>query len=594
MASPYTSIQNGLWDASDVDTWGQGLNVYPQLAGDVVNIGHTVTYNKVSTVEMGAITINSGGILLFSLSMTTKLTLGHADILIKNGGELRCGTAAGVLPKAYTADLIWDTTADNAKGINIETGGKLTQYGDPALYGSVESAILAANWTAGQTFTVVGDLTGKWAVGQIITVHKNPATYGNYNTDVRLFTIASVVLNGSNTDITINEAAPAVTFLAGARVEMISRNVRLSKLGANTAIGNYNSLRPRIYDRNVQANNNCVISNALITGFYGIDSSYNFQLLKSPIRNGYYAFYSGAGHTVSGPVYSNNYAFYFGTGHSISGPVYSNYSGFYSGAGHTVSGPVYGNNVAFYYCIGLSVSGPVYSNYSGFYIGDYIITGKIGFTAGDVAAPNTIDIYLASGAYPVRLINCKIPTAGLVITRNYLGCTSRVACEHYKQICDAHYVLANFGDIQKIAVGASGSPTPPTANPPSGNSNIIDVQNVQSLCSATSYLEILRLRIWALANVSKTYRFYVQSTFVELLTTNFKLYADYLSGSSPPAFTTISSTQAIVTRTGTTDWSQYVEVTVNPIADGWVDLYVRLMKYESGQAVYLDPEVNIS
>jgi len=43
MGTPFTSARNGLWDASDVDTWGQGLGVYPQTAGDVVNIGHTVT-----------------------------------------------------------------------------------------------------------------------------------------------------------------------------------------------------------------------------------------------------------------------------------------------------------------------------------------------------------------------------------------------------------------------------------------------------------------------------------------------------------------------------------------------------------------------
>ena len=200
--------------------------------------------------------------LEFSVGMSTKLALGHQDILVHLTGELRVGTSGAVIPKAYTAELIWSTTADNAKGLNLNNGGKLTIYRDPAVYGSVESAILAADWTAGQTFTVIGDLTEKWAAGQIITVHKNPTVYSNYNTDVCLFTIASLALNGANTDITINEAAPAVTFLAGARVEMISRNVLLSKAGANTAIGQYNTLRPRIYDQNVQANHNCIISNA--------------------------------------------------------------------------------------------------------------------------------------------------------------------------------------------------------------------------------------------------------------------------------------------------------------------------------------------
>ena len=110
MATPFVSARSGLWDASDVDTWGQGAGVYPQTAADVVTItaGHTVTYNKVSTVEMGQLNVN--GLLTFSRVMSTKLTIGHQDIVIGAAGEIRVGALGAIIPKEYTAELIWNTT----------------------------------------------------------------------------------------------------------------------------------------------------------------------------------------------------------------------------------------------------------------------------------------------------------------------------------------------------------------------------------------------------------------------------------------------------------------------------------------------------
>jgi len=639
MATPFTSALNGLWDASDVDTWGQGVGVYPQTAADVVNIGHQVTVNVALTMELGALTINSGGVLKPSALVNSMLTFGNVDLLINSGGNLGGGV---MVPNGLTFNLIWNTTGDNLKGINCPTGGVIALYGDPAYYGSVERSTLYATCGAGQQyFTVVGDVVGKWAVGQILTVHKNSAVYGNFNTDLALVTITVVEAAGANTKITYSEAALGVNFLAGGAVEIISRNVLLSKLGASTVIGNYNTNRPRIYDRNAQGNNNCVISNVLVTGFYGIESSYGFQCLKSPVRNGNisfnsgtghtvscpvysnnYGLYSGTGHTVSGPVYSNNYGFSYGNGHTVSGPVYSNYCGFnvgnghtvsgpvYSnyygfnvGNGHTVSGPVYSNSYGLYYGNGHTVSGPVYSNNYGLYYGNYKITGKIGFTAADVSAPNTIDIVLASGCYLVRLVNVKTPVAWPTgITRNVIGQAGRVACEHYGQVANAHYVIDSFGDIHKLAVGAAGSPTPPTANPPSGVTKIIDVQNVQSNCpnAAPYYLEILNVRVWATVG-SRIYKFFLQwvsptshtLTAAELILTGECL--DNTPAGSGHLGVPVTSAETVAVRTGTTDWAKYVSVTLNPAVEGWINLSLRLKYYESGaMALFVDPVVNIT
>ena len=137
----FTSAATGDWNASA--TWGKtgappvkGTD-YPGTAGDTFTItaGHTVTYNVSETNELGASTIN--GLLTFATGASTKLTFGHVDLTIANGGELRIGTTAGsaIIGAAYTAELYWNTTSDNAKGLVIAAGGKFTAAGDPSYYG---------------------------------------------------------------------------------------------------------------------------------------------------------------------------------------------------------------------------------------------------------------------------------------------------------------------------------------------------------------------------------------------------------------------------------------------------------------------------
>ena len=72
-------------------------------------------------------------------------------------------------------------------------------------------------------------------------------------------------------------------------------------------------------------------------------------------------------------------------------------------------------------------------------------------------------------------------------------------------------------------------------------------------------------------------------------TAELKLYGEYLDAGSGGHLATVTSTQGINTRANAADWSQYVEVTINPAQDGYVNLYLRLMGYESGKKVWVDP-----
>ena len=66
----YTSTQSGPWN--DPATWGGGG--FPQVTGDVFNIGHQVTMNlnlDPASVALGQGTLNNGGILTFARDRNT-------------------------------------------------------------------------------------------------------------------------------------------------------------------------------------------------------------------------------------------------------------------------------------------------------------------------------------------------------------------------------------------------------------------------------------------------------------------------------------------------------------------------------------------
>ena len=124
----FTSAQNGNWN--DGGTFGNNSpgvkgTDWPGTAGDTASIGHTVTYNVSETNELGQVDITNGGILTFSTGANTKLTLAHQNLNVASGGELRVGASGAEINAANTAEVLWNTTSDNAKGLQIADGGTL-------------------------------------------------------------------------------------------------------------------------------------------------------------------------------------------------------------------------------------------------------------------------------------------------------------------------------------------------------------------------------------------------------------------------------------------------------------------------------------
>ena len=605
MGTPFTSARNGLWDASDVDTWGQGANVYPQTAADVVNIGHTVTYNKVSTTEMGAITINNGGILTFLNSMSTKLTLGHVDITINNGGELRVGSSgAGLIPYNHQAELVWNTTADNARGINIVAGGKFTVYGDPAYYGSKYDYILATQVvipaaTNAVTVTITGNYAVNFVGGQELLIHKGGA-YASYINDFARLAVVSAANNGANTDIscTVTERPAALTCLVGADVLNVSRNVMLYKLGYNANLGQYNTNRPRVTNANLYSSSgfNVNIFDSAISGFS--QSIYGCVNVNVVIRNGLNALYIVNSSVISGIVLSCNYGSQGVMNSFVSAQIVGCSYTIMLGSNSSYSGNIYGNADGIFNRMGykLTFTGAVYSNNRAINVGiSCIVTGIIGFDGNGISKPNVYDFVFADtytglgSCGNVLFNNAKLPITPTFQFRNAITTVGRYRFEHYQQVPNAHYIADSFGDLTKVSTGWTGTP-------PSGATNCLKTATTQSNLGAASYLDIITqglFRVWQKAG-TVVYKVYIQAPTgnnSNYAAADLVLYADYLDNN--PAGTghtaTANSTGGI---TKANDWTQSLAVTATSAADGWVTLYLRLLKYYAATDVfYVDPGI---
>lgn len=100
-------------------------------------------------------------------------------------------------------------------------------------------------------------------------------------------------------------------------------------------------------------------------------------------------------------------------------------------------------------------------------------------------------------------------------------------------------------------------------------------------------------RIWAEASIAKTYRVYMQST-VAIASGKVWLEAEYIekkSSNSAWAERRKLATASIAQRSGSNDWSQYVEVTgIAPHVDSTVRLKLYASHYASGASLYVDPK----
>ena len=615
----FTSVTSGNWN--DGATWGKtspgvkGTD-WPGNAGDVVNIGttanqsHVVLYNVSETNELGALTVGatsgSGASKLeFATGIDTKITLAHVDLLIQLTGEVR-GQSGAIIPASHKCELVWHTTSDSVKGINISAGGKWNLSGDPTYYGSQFNYILATQVvipaaTNSVTVTITGNYAANFTAGQELLIHKG-GTYASYINDFSRLAVVSAANNGANTDIscTVTERPAALTCLVGADVLNLSRNVMLYMLSYSQSLGNFNStspVRPRIASGNTYPTTNTNINDASI-GSFAVALPQGFVATRSVVRNGNFCSntqYKGVNTSVI--FFSNNSVLYTAYGLTL--------SSCYFVGNNTCIGSVslssiinnclfYGNNNAICanYCP--ITNSFVYANSMGVASSIYTMNGGgIGYDSNGVAKANATDFNYTQ-ILILKLNNVKTPVLASLVyyQRNViLYAYGRIGFEHCLQVTNAHHVSDSMGDLDKVSSGWTGTP-------PSGAANCVKVATIQSNLGAIPYLEIISrglFRVWQKAG-TVVYKVYVQAPTgnnSNYAATDLVLYADYLDNN--PAGTGHLATADSTGGSGITranNWTQSLTVSVTSAADGWVTLYLRLMKYYAAQdVIYIDPGI---
>ena len=601
---------------------GLGVSVYPDTDSDTATITHTVTYSISADVELGQIDIDSGGTLSFNPSADTLMSFGDDYININDEGTLSVGTSAVPIHKDYTAKLSWNPAADNTSGIYGYDFFYLNIYGDPDYYGADEETFTANDCTGSLAITAMDDMSSKWNVGDEIAIYKNKTGVA-YNDCIGLTSITG--FNGN-----IIECADAISsdFLAGGIICNLSRNVMFYKEGYDGSVNTRNTLRPQFRGSNASA---CNINDCSFAGFYQfyqltLSATYPSRFTRVVSRNGFYfqqyAYYTNID---GGVVFSN----YNALQRNTYGPRVNNlkimgvsYSATY------LTNFVYWLNCHFCGFVGTSLASIHHTyencsiqNGSNFitgvnkskFINCYINNGTYGTNNSlyDVefincefgwdefgnSRPNTYDLGYNS-VYCIHL-NTRAPDGGWNHRdRNSVATEGRHSMENVDGVLGAHVVYDIKGTITKVDADGSGSrPTQRTngndtiseistlsscgytVNVPDGNKRTIDIIDNQQFYLPTDLQMIIR--------------YYVQTDYTGGLSSEeIYLTAEYTS-SGDTTISEIQSIQSIAIRSNQSDWSQYVDVTVNPTNEGWVRLTLEVGAYESGKYIWIDPKPEV-
>lgn len=318
----FNSAQDGNWNTDA--TWAEAG--HPTANDDVTIITHDVTYDVgVSAVTWGNCTLNSGGILIFPIAASSKMLFNATGVLtVNSGGELRAGTSGSPIGSSYLCQLHWPQGVSSRNVLILNNGGIMSIYGDPAYYGSAKTAILDSQWAAGGGLTlyVEGDYSSKWVAGQHFIIH-DFAIYANYQTDAESFEIDSVGAYDAGNDktpITVTAAGDSDTFLVGAKLWMLSRNVECLDPGSSWAVYGYGAYTERLrFDQNQDvvrdAASNVNINEAVFRGWdrcpdggdgltcdgtvflnntYGIYNNIDVRFTDCLIASCYYGIYGGS------------------------------------------------------------------------------------------------------------------------------------------------------------------------------------------------------------------------------------------------------------------------------------------------------------
>jgi len=492
----------------------------------------------------GAKTVVTGSASADTLNATAHGLANTTAIMIQS---------SGTLPAPLVADCIYYVvnTAANTFQVAEVSGGAVVDLTTDGT-GTIEVYTGHTN-TSTAVMNVLDDVTSdtKWVTttghNAVVLVDVGPADYDQQR--VTLSTIAAGT-------ITLSANVDSVQY-PGARIYLSSRNVSIRSAGVaggqaaiTTAVGsvfqceikNTGGSGTTFYGYGLNNSNNNTISGTISGCSYGLGNNSNNNTISGTISGCSYGLNGCNNNTISGTISGCSYGLNSSNNNTISGTISGCSYGLGSSSNNTISGTISGCTTHFRF--------PFYGT-------------------------NTLR---------------NASTGSLIFnSRNTAYYQGRLCCENLDRVAGANRIYDCFGDI--VSTLCDGTGDAPSVDPDGGNGLCLEVYT-QTLCSTVNRLIIFdKQRVW-LAAGTHTITYKLQSTYATLATGDMLLTCEYLTTGGVPAVVTDNS--AITTRSSDTDWTQIMDVTFTSAVAGWVDLKMELLKYESGNEVYVWPTPVIS
>ena len=529
-------------------------------------------------------------------------------------------TAAGVLPTGLLADTMYYVRSVSGNTCKLATWSNDDSIVDITADGSGTCTLYTGYASGSATVNVLDDVTADlWATNDAVVLANN----GPQNYDQQRLTLSTI-----NAGTIVLSAVVDSAQHSGSSIYLSTRNCSILHSTTSTS------------QNIIEDGDSCIFGEIRATAgtgttFYGYglySGSGHTATTITGCNNGIHygsghtattiagcsiGLYSGSGHTATTITGCSVFGILYGSGHTVT-TITGCTNGLYSGSGHTAttiagcnngihSGSghtattITGCSVGIYYG-----SGHTATTITGCSVGIYYgsghtvttITGcSVGIRAGSYnfvrnLSGNSTDLYETGSVYSRDGI---IPATPSLNDVNTLGAMSKLFSDHHAGVFDAYRIFQCMGNTTKVTAG-DGSPTPDQRS--GGCTENIELSNLQSNLSDDPKglwaWDTDAVKIWATADAAKTYRFYIQSTFALTAAAELVLRAEYLDDAGDTGMATIDSDETITARSGITDWSQYIEVSVTPVRTGWIFFNIKLYKYDSGGQVFIDPLLVIS
>ena len=576
-----------------------GTNLSRSIRGSVPTILCARTYGTLYTES--SVDTSTG---IFTFSSPPGLSAGTAVMLLSSGS----------LPTGFLPNTLYWIIAPSGSTLQLAaiTGGTAivpTNTGS----GTIQMYTGASN-TASGAINVLDDVTSdhNWSTTvnfNAVVLESNGPDAVNYQRSTMTSITSSVITMANN--LTAAMRPGALMWLSSRNVTIQNTSTgQCSNGGGNDSFQcefRNSSASPSGYG--VQQTNNSTFSNCTFTGFqYAITSIFGSTLTSCIFAGNSNGIYSSYQNTITSCIFAGcNSCSQNSTGSNFSACVFEgcqNAVNNNDGCGFNNCNLI-GNNYGAYGFMnvftGCNLKNNNYGVYQGSVNNSFInsnimynnngIYDNIGSVMiGGILMGNGYDIF-TNYVNPTTTTLSNVTTSNPIVYsgRNTMQNTPmRVSIEHYLGVSGSQLVQDAYGDILKINADGTGS------NPTQRSGGGAQVDQISSLsnCSVWNPLNIFPtqgIRIWHPAGEQRTYTWYLQTSYANLSAGKLSLTARYLDQATTGHTATVTATPAITTRSGNSDWSQSISVTLPSVTQAyWATFNLSLMGYESGKYVWLD------